>query len=307
MNKDLLNFHFHMFDGTAGAGGTASTSGEGAGATESTAEPTVVYGKAEASDEGAGQVGTDTNEGATAQEAEVDLDTEFEELINGKYKEQFGSRVQDTLQKRFKNSANFEKQLNDYKDALAPLAAGLGVDISDVKGLKEAIESNDGLYATLAEEQGMTPEQLKEHLQLKADAERGRAMQAEILRQQQRREMFSQWDSQAEALKEVFPSFDLEEEFQNEDFMANLDLVKDVNRAFYLTHMEDILSGAMETSAKTAKEQTVRAIQQKVARPSENAMSAQAAVIRKDDPSKMTAEERRIVAEKVRRGERIAF
>lgn len=298
-----------MFDGAGAGGAAASTAGaEGSGAPTSTAEPTVVYGKAEAGEEGESQVGTDINaEGNAGGEPDVDLDAEFEQLISGKFKEQFGARVQDTVQRRFKNNANFEKQLNDYRDALAPLAAGLGVDVSDVKGLKTAIENNDGLYAQIAEEQGMTPEQVKEHLQLKADAQKGREMQREILRQQERREMFAQWDNQAEALKEIFPSFNLESEFQNQDFMDNLELVKDVNRAFYLTHMDDILSGAMEMSAKNAKEQTVKAIQQKASRPAENAMSSQPAVIRKDDPSKMTAEERRIVAEKVRRGEKIVF
>lgn len=308
MSDFTKKFHFHMFDGAAGGGGAASSAGEGTGETSAAAEPVVVYGKAEAAEDGTSQVGTDTQtEGGAAQEEPADLDKEFEELISGKYKEQFSTRVQNTVQRRFKNNADFENQLAQYKDAVAPIAEALGVDVSDIKGLKKAFESNDGLYAQLAEEQGLTPEQLRENLQLRADAKKGRAMQQEILKQQEQRAMFEQWDAQAEELKGVFPGFDLNQELKNTDFLENLELVRDVGRAFYLTHMEDILSGAMETSAKTAQQQTVKAIQQKAARPPENAASSQPAIIRKDDPSKMTAEERRIVAEKVRRGERIVF
>lgn len=308
MNDFIKSFHFHMFDGAAG-GGAASSAGEGTGESGSTAEPVVVYGKAEAGDQGEGQVGTDDNtEGNTSEEGNVeDLEAEFNELINGKFKEQFGKHVQNTVQRRFKNSTNFEAQLNAYKEATAPLAAALGVDVGDIDALKNAIERNDGLYSQLAEEQGMTVEQLRENLQLKADAQKGRAMQQEILKQQQQRETFARWDQEATELSESFPSFDLAKELQNEAFVENLNRIGDVRNAFMVTHMDEILSGAMESSAKSAKQQTVKNIQQQAARPPENAMSSQPAVIRKDDPSKMTAEERRIVAEKARRGERIVF
>ena len=54
MRKEILEkLHTHMFDGEGGDGGAAAGTPQDGGA-ESTAEPTVVYGKAEAEGDDAG-------------------------------------------------------------------------------------------------------------------------------------------------------------------------------------------------------------------------------------------------------------
>ncbi len=298
MSDFIKNFHFHMFDGE---GGDAGASAEGSA--ESNAEPTVVYGKEEA-EETESQVGADTEE--TAEEP-VDLDAEFEELIHGKYKEQYGERVKKSIDARFRNSADFEKQVNAYKDATAPLAMMYGVDIGDIEGLKKAIERNDGLYAQQAEEEGLTVQKYRENLRLKADAQRGRTMQEEFRRQIEMRDTFDRWNAEAEELTEAFPSFDLEQELENQTFIDTLNRVGTVRDAFLITHLQDILSGAIDSSAKTAQQQTVQNFQARAARPVENGVSTQPAIVRKDDPSKMTKEELFEVAERARKGEKIRF
>ena len=288
-----------MFDGEGGA--TASTSAEGG--VESTAEPTVVYGKAEAGEE-TGQDGTDTQTEGTE---EVDLDAEFDELIRGRYKQQYGNRVKDAIDTRFKNSADFEAQLRAYEEATAPLAMLYGLKTGDIEGLKEAIEKNDGLYAQHAEEQGVTVEQFRENLQLRADAQKGRDMLAEFKRQQEQRAMFQKWDSEAVELAETFPSFNLNSELENPDFVDALNRIGNVRDAFMVTHMGDILSGAMEMSAQQAQSKAVEQFKAKASRPVENGLSNNPAVVRKDDPSKMTDEDLFAVAERARAGERIRF
>ena len=116
MSKYLKMLNLHMFDGAAAGGAEAGGSGDGAA--EASAEPTVVYGKAEEGAE-AGQDGTGTEEG---EEGETeDLGAEFEELINGKYKQQFGDRVSGIIQNRFKNAQDYQGELQQWRDATAML------------------------------------------------------------------------------------------------------------------------------------------------------------------------------------------
>ena len=158
--------HAHMFDGAEGAGAEASNSAEG-GEPGANAEPTVVYGKGEENDP-EGQDGADDNAG---EGNEPDLDSEFDELAKGKYKEQFDSRVKAAIDRRFKNAENYQRTIGEYEDATALLFTKYGLKAGDTKGLKNAIENDDGIYASAAEEEGVTPDRYRENLRLKADAE----------------------------------------------------------------------------------------------------------------------------------------
>lgn len=296
--------HAHMFDGAEGAGGgEASGSGE-SGAPEEGLEPTVVYGKAEEPDAG-GQVGSDESE--EEGEDPEDLDKAFDELVRGKYKQQYDSRVQSAINRRFKNAENYQSQVGEYADATALLFAKYGLKQGDIKGLKSAIEKDSGLYAQAAEEEGITTDKYVENLRLKTEAERGRSMMEEFRAQQERQQAFEKWDMEAGELKEAFPAFDLNSELENEAFVQTLDRVGSVKDAFYITHLQDILNGAMEHSQKAATKAAVDNFRSNAARPVENGVKHQPAVIRKDDPSKMTDEELREVAERVRNGESIRF
>lgn len=298
---DLL--HAHMFDGAEGAGAGASTSAEG-GESGGAAEPTVVYGKEEEQTNPEGQVGADENAG---EGNEPDLDSEFDELAKGKYKEQFDSRVKAAIDRRFKNAENYQRTIGEYEDATALLFTKYGLKAGDTKGLKNAIENDDGIYASAAEEEGITTDRYRENLRLKADAEKGRSMMDAFRQEQERQETFARWDREAAELQEVFPSFDLVRELDDEAFRNKLDEVKSVRDAFMIMHMDDILSGAMEMSKTNATKAAVENFRSNASRPVENGMKRQPAVIRKDDPSKMTDDDLQKVVDAARRGETIRF
>ena len=170
MKKDYINLHLHMFDGGAagGAAGGAEGGAEGAASTqESGAEPTVVYGKDPAADDGTSQVGSDEG----GDDLGEDIDAEFEELIKGKYKQQFDGRVHSIMQNRFKNAQDAKDVAAKWQGATAALAAMYGIDGTDPDALKDAIENDDGLFSAQAEAQGLTPEQFRENLRLRMDAQ----------------------------------------------------------------------------------------------------------------------------------------
>jgi hypothetical protein len=302
MKKDYIKLHLHMFDG--GAAGGAEGGAEGAASTQdSGAEPTVVYGKDPAADDSTSQVGSDEG----GDDPGEDIDAEFEELIKGKYKQQFDGRVHSIMQNRFKNAQDAKDVAAKWQGATAALAAMYGIDGTDPDALKDAIEKDDGLFSAQAEAQGLTPEQFRENLRLRMDAQTGRNMQEQMRIEAEKQATFQRWETEASELSEVFPNFDLASELENETFLANLNRGLSVRDAFLVAHMDEILTGSSAAAEAQATQQTVNNFKQRAARPAENGASHKPAVIRKTDPSKFTDADLDEIARRSRRGETIRF
>lgn len=302
MKKDYINLHLHMFDG--GAAGGAEGGAEGAASTqESGAEPTVVYGKDPAADDSTSQVGSDEG----GDDPGEDIDAEFEELIKGKYKQQFDGRVHSIMQNRFKNAQDAKDVAAKWQGATAALAAMYGIDGTDPDALKDAIENDDGLFSVQAEAQGLTPEQFRENLRLRMDAQTGRNMQEQMRIEAEKQATFQRWESEAAELTETFPNFDLAYELENEAFFDGLNRGLSVRDAFFVAHMDEIVAGSNAAAKSEATQKVVDNFNQRAARPAENGASHKPAVIRKTDPSKFTDADLDEIARRSRRGETIRF
>lgn len=300
MRKEYLEkLHAHMFDGEGGDGGAGA--GAPNGAAESNVEPTVVYGKDEAGEE-AGQVGTDDN-GEVLEE--TDPEEEFTELINGQYRDQYNAHVQKIMQQRFKNTENYQDTISGYDKAVAPLYELYGINPGDVQGLERAIASDESLYAARAEEQGLTPQQYRENMRLRMEAQQGRTMMEEMRRQQEKQRTFARWDMEAKELAETFPAFNLQMELENQDFTDRLNAGYSVRDAFMSVHLSDILNGAAGEVRTDTTKAMIDNMRTRQARPAENAATMQPAVIRKTDPSKWTDEDFDEVERRIQNGERI--
>lgn len=302
MKKDYINLHLHMFDG--GAAGGAEGGAEGAASTQdSGAEPTVVYGKDPAADDSTSQVGSDEG----GDDPGEDIDAEFEELIKGKYKQQFDGRVHSIMQNRFKNAQDAKDVAAKWQGATAALAAMYGIDGTDPDALKDAIEKDDGLFSAQAEAQGLTPEQFRENLRLRMDAQTGRNMQEQMRIEAEKQATFQRWESEAAELTETFPNFDLAYELENEAFLDGLNRGLSVRDAFFVAHMDEIVAGSNAAAKSEATQKVVDNFNQRAARPAENGASHKPAVIRKTDPSKFTDADLDEIARRSRRGETIRF
>lgn len=291
--------------------GAAETTG-GASAGDLGAGTQVVYGREESGADNndlASHGSGDGSQPGVETGAEVpDLTAEFDELIQDKYKEQFGAKVQEIIKNRFKHNTDYEGQVNQYKDAVAPLMQMYGLKADDIEGLTNAIQNDDGLLASRADAEGLTVDKYRQQLKLEMEAARGRDIQEAIENERQQREMFERWDAEAEQLKALFPNFDLAMEIKSTDgFGDYLDMGLSVEDAFYLTHKADIYTGANAQASKKAQEQTIQNFQQRAARPAENGLSKSPAVVRKTDPSKFSNDDVLEVIRRVQAGERIAF
>lgn len=293
-------------------GGDGGAGGEGSASAATEAGPQdlskVQYGKAAAPAQPMQQE-------APAEAPAPDADAEFEELIKGKYKDQFGKRTQKIINDRFKETKSLEAKASNA-DKLAPimdlLASKYGVDSNDVDKLVKAVQEDDSYYEDEALDKGLTVKQLKEMKALEREnAEFKRQAEAQQ-RQARTDQIMGQWSQQAELTAQRYPGFDLQAEINNPESGKRFsDLLRsgvDVGTAFEVIHKDELISGAMRYTAQQVAAKTAADIRARGQRPSENGSSKHGAVeIRKSDPRTLTRADREEIARRVLRGEKISF
>ena len=305
---------FHLHDGEGGAAGAEASAflaslpgGNKEQADGGSSEQRIEYGRQDPSDSQA-RVGGEQN--GSADGSAQDLEAEWAELIGkgGRFHDLYGQNVSDAIQNRFKNNADYQGQVAGYEQALSPLLQKYGLKAGDIEGLTHAIENDMDIYTGAAEEEGISPEQYLENLKLRADAQRGREMMEAYQQQVQRNQKYGQWEAEAYNLQQTFPAFDLGQEIQsNERFASLLDNGFGVEEAFMATHINEIMTGMNGEATRAARAQTVQNIQQRAARPMENGLRNNPAVVRKSDPSKFTNDDIDEILRRVEAGERFYF
>lgn len=246
----------------------------------------------------------------SAQVADVqpeDRNAKFEELIKGEYKDLYDSRVQDIVQRRLRNSKETVDKYNALAPTLEMLGRKYGVDASDIEALNKAIEEDDSYYEDEALEKGITVEQLKEIRKMEREnAELKRQMQEATIRENADR-IYADWMNQAEELKRIYPSFDLQNELQNPQFANLVQNNVNVRTAYEVVHKDEIIPAAMQFTANQVQQKLTNSILANGARPSENGLNSQSSAIVKQDVSQLTKADRQEIIRRVQRGERIQF
>lgn len=214
----------------------------------------------------------------------VNADDEFSELISGKFKEQFTRKTQAIIDKRFKETKNLES----YKNSVSPVVSGL----MEKYGLKEGEEARLSEMMNSGAENGNG-----EHI-----AENKTSAINTLARN------VKNWVGQSEALKGIYPDFDLRKELKANRLFSRLVLngvsVKD---AYETTHKDEILSGAMVYTAKRVREQVVSDIEAKGRRPLENGVSSQSGVVTTVDVNSLTSKDILKILKQVENGASISF
>lgn len=286
-------------EGTQGVTATAAMS-QKKGAKNPLAD--VVYGK-QATTEEAAPIAEEQIETV----AQPDLNAEFEQLVKGKFKEQYDAKMQDTIQKRLKGTKEQVDRLNSLAPTLELLAQKYGVDVNDIEKLNAAIQEDDSFYEQEALEKGVSVQQLKEIRKM----ERENAELKKQMREQETRDnankLYAQWMNEEQKLKGIYPSFSLESEMQNPQFINLLRSNIDMRTAYEVIHKDDIIRGAMQFTAKEIEKKVTNKIMANGARPAENGMASQGAAVVKGDVSQLSKADRAEIARRVQRGEKISF
>lgn len=298
--KNIRFVNLQLFaEGGGATGGTTGVSGSAPGSQSTGVD----------SDSNSTQYGTDGN--GTVQnpavQNEQDISARFEEMIKGEFKDIYNQRVQDTVQKRLKNSKETVEKYEALVPTLEMLGKKYGVDATDINALSKAIEDDDSYYEEEAMAKNMTVEQLKEFKKVERERNLLLKQRDEARREQEANRVYSQWMQDAEATKQIYPSFDFRTEMQNPKFQELLRSHIDVKTAYEVIHKDEIIPAAMQFAVQTAEKNFANKVMANGSRPLENGNSSQGASSVTTDPAKMSKEERAKVNARVANGERITL
>ena len=297
-------------DGAGGEGGTSGAEGTqgGTGAAAMSQNKGVKNPLADVKYGIQREEGVQTTDAQQAtQIPEVNREADFDKLIKGEYKDLYDARVQDIIQKRLKNSKETVEKYEALTPTLEMLAKKYGVDASDIKALNKAIEEDDSYYEEEALDMGVSVQQLKEIRKMERENADLKKQMQEQSRKENANKLYAKWMEQADSTRAIYPSFNMNAEMQNPDFVNLLRSNVDVRTAYEVLHKDEIIHGAMQFTAKTVEQKLTNKIIANGARPTENGNASQGAAVVKSDVSKLSKADRDEIARRVARGEKVTF
>ena len=210
---------------------------------------------------------------------------------------EYNKQMQATVQSRLRSAKNAEENLAKLTPALEVLARKYGQDLDnmDYEALAKAINDEDEYYEDKALELGTTVEAAKRIDQQERGDAREKREEARNLEEQQMRNHFVKLEQQGEALKKVFPNFDLRTELQNPAFarmVAPGKGIMSVEDAYKAVHRKEIEAAQSQVIAQQTTQKISNAIQAGSRRPNENGTSGQSASVTTFDYSKASKEQR---------------
>lgn len=277
----MRRLNLRMFDGEGGGEGSAATGAEAAA--------------------------PETTEGQQAEQTPEEREKEFNDMINGDFRDLFDARMQKAIKERVGEVKQLQQQLQQQNDVIGLVAKKYGISTDKMGDIREALESDDVFWEEAAADQGMTVDSYKKMVKLEAENEALHKAREEAERKNQKDAVFQKWDREAEELKRMYPQFDLQSEIQDKRFLDLMGAGIDMRTIYETLHHDEILPALMQQTAKAATKQQAAAARRGQMRPAENGMSSRPAAQTVKDPAKMTKEERQEYARRAARGEIITF
>ena len=227
---------------------------------------------------------------------------------------EYNKQMQAVVQSRLKNAKNAEETLAKMAPAMEVLARKHGQDPNNVdyEALAKAINDDDAYYEDKALEMGVSLETAKRIDQQERDHARQQREEARNLEEQRFHDHIVSLEKQGEALKKVFPKFDLRTELQNKAFarmVAPGKGIMSVEDAYYAVHRKEIDAARSQVIAQQTMQKASNAIQAGSRRPDENGTSGQSPSVTTFDYSKASQAQRDALKREIRaaaaRGEKL--
>ncbi len=235
----------------------------------------------------------------------------FDDLIKGEYKKDFKKATSEIVKKRVKGIQTKLDEANARNEALAPMLQALGdkyrVDAGDYEGLTKAILNDKDLYEQEAIERGMDVDTLMAVKGIERENQILKQREQELYEEEQMRENFAKIEQEAEALQEIYPSFNLADEMEDIEFVKMLDLGFSVKNAYEALHIDDLQAIQAQAIEEKATERVVNSIKANAKRPSENGLKNQPGNKVNNDIQGLSTEDIDKYIERARQGEKISF
>ena len=237
--------------------------------------------------------------------SEVDTEKEFQDLIRGKYKNEYKNATQALIDKRFAKSKETESLLKEQSGILDLLHQRYGTRSN--QALLEALENDDAYLEKRAYDLGMTKEQAQLYDRVQRENAQLKEMQQRAQEERQANEQISKWLGEAEGLKAKYPEFDLETELANDGFAAQLKAGVPLELAYKTAHFDELMSSNTAYTAQQTAKKVTQNIQARGTRPQENGASNKSAFTTAKDISKFTLKDFDEIDKKLARGEKVTF
>ena len=226
---------------------------------------------------------------------------------------EYNKQMQSVVQSRLKTAKSAEATLGKITPALELLARKYDLDPAnmDYDELAKKINDDDGYYEDKALSMGVSVETAKKIDQQERDTARQQREEARNLEDQKLRAHFDKLQQQGDAMKKVFPNFDLRTELQNPAFarMTSPNVGISVEDAYYAVHRNEIQAAAMQATAQRTAQKISNSIQAGSRRPDEAGASGQAPSVTTFDYSKASRDQREAFKKDLRarlaRGEKV--
>lgn len=229
---------------------------------------------------------------------------EYQKLI-GEYKDLYEADTQKILNRRFKEFKTLQQKNDEAKPIMEMLMGRYGVE--DAAALQEALESDEDYWQQAAYDAGMDVPQYMEFNRLKRENKAFVEAQAEREGMEKANKQLAEWNLQAEAVKQKFPNFNLEEEIQNEDFVRLLGNHIPIEHAYKILHFDELMNDQITKTQASAESRVVENIRANGQRPIEAGLNSQNAISSHVDVSKLNKKQRAEIAKRAARGESITF
>lgn len=193
------------------------------------------------------------------------------------------------MEARVAKSKKAEQDMEALLPALKKYAENNGLDPENLDMVAIGKHLN-GDYESKALEMGVSEET---------------AMQMDIKERQEQQRQFAahigKLEEQAEAMKQIYPDFDLRREMQNPVFvrMTSPGVNVPVEAAYFAVHQDEIQKATMQVSARKTAEQMAKAIASGSVRPNEGTMNQASANVAPRDYRSYTREEREALKKRI--------
>lgn len=292
--KTLMNLH--LFDGAGAGTGAGASTGTGAG--DGTAGQGSVNGTADKA-----AMGENNQQDATATGQEPtpeDRKARYNEYINGEGKEFFDKDVQKIINKRFKEFKTLESNAKTLEPMLQALSQMYDVDSSDIKNLVDAVLNDNKFYEDKARANGVPVDFQKQFDTMQRQLKVNQQEEVERQRAEESKRIVEDWKRQAEELKHDIPDFDLDDAITNNRDFADLLSRQIPVKVAYIACFPDGYHKAVEKGIMDT-------IKSKGNRVVENGATQASSTTSSFNVSNLTPAQRRDLANRASRGEKITL
>lgn len=290
MIKNLFSLNLRQFDGD----GASDTSG-----TDQTDAFEQEYGYQESfADTGdtadqqiTAQTAAESTKTEEGTETSEDLDKEFNELIKGKFKEQFQARQERAIRSRLKASEADRETIAQGEQLRAKIAARYGLEDASMEDVLAAVDGDDTLLEDAAAQAGLSTAQYKAMSDAKQAAAEAKAELEANRRAAMEEEFNRKLAREEEVCRKSFPDFDFMTEKENPQFTNLLKSGVKMIDAYKFAHMDELMANGMATAASKGAAATAAAVRNNLSRPAEAGIRGSAAVSANLDFGKMSDED----------------